>query len=89
MANANAGDAGQGAAVFEGKISDAGDAIRDRDAPQVAAFIEGIIPDAGDAVRNRVIVTCLTSRISMHVIRQTVSVRVIGTVDCDDQIIDE
>ena len=37
----------------EGPVSDADNAITDRDARQAGATMEGIIPDAGDAVRNR------------------------------------
>ena len=51
--NASEADARQAGAVGEGKIPDAGNAIRNRDTPQASAVTEGNIPDAGNAVRNR------------------------------------
>ena len=48
-------DEGQAAAVIEGRVPDAGDAVRDRDAGQLAAVVEGIIPDGSDRLaRDRV-----------------------------------
>ena len=38
---------------MEGRVPDAGDAVRDRDAGQAAAVIEGRVPDAGDTGRDR------------------------------------
>ena len=38
---------------MEGRLSDTGDTIRNRDSRQAGAVTKGINPDAGDAIRNR------------------------------------
>ena len=47
------GHRGEAAALKEGPIPDAGNAIRNRDAHKAPAILEGIPPNAGNAIRNR------------------------------------
>ena len=44
-------------------VSDAGDAVRDRDAGQAGEALERIVSDAGDAVGNRVAFGCIANRV--------------------------
>ena len=46
-------DPGQAGAVCERKVSDAGNAVANRDVGQAGAILERIVSDAGNAVANR------------------------------------